>query len=349
MNKIITFVYFSNNSNSSGVKLKMNNFKDASKKLGYKSNEIVLNTENGFYRNIKTLFINAFNLKNIVFIRYNNSVNLLLFLFIFILKIRNVKIILDVPTPLINNLNEIIVSDSRFLKKTIIVFNTILLGPFPYFFSNIVVQYAEEHYYFKFLKKNNILIGNGIDVDFYQNFKRNLITKKIKFIIVANLAPWHGVDRVIKALSTVNYDFELNIVGGGVEYENLVNLTRKLKLQNKIVFTGPLERKTYINLMCDSDLGIGSMAWDLIKVKVSSALKLREYVSCGLPVVFTSFDPDLSNHKNFFEINHDQTSINAFFKNLDNSIKNADSQEIRKFAQEKLCMTNKLKIILDEF
>ena len=100
--------------------------------------------------------------------------------------------------------------------------------------------------------------------------------------------------------------------------------------------------------MYSSDLGIGSMSWDLIGVKVSSALKLREYVSCGLPVVFTSFDPDLSDQEFAFQVDGSQNSIDQFFSTLPFLENPISSNKIRSFAKSKLSMKVKMKSILNE-
>lgn len=238
-------------------------------------------------------------------------------------------------------------SKSSFLKKLVIFFNTLFLGPLPFILSNLNIQYSLESKYFSLLSKS-ILIGNGIDTDYYV-FKKNYNKNKyLKFIIIANLAPWHGVDKILIALSKINYNFELKIVGDGVEYEKLQLLSNKLNLENSVLFLGNMNRKEYIKYLYSSDLGIGSMSWDLIGVKVSSALKLREYVSCGLPVVFTSFDPDLSDQEFAFQVDGSQNSIDQFFSTLPFLKNPISSNKIRRFAKSKLSMKVKMKSILNE-
>jgi len=346
-NKHINFIYFSNSNDASGIILKVNNFRKSSESLGHATSILKLNVENGFINNFKLLVNKVCKSEGIFFFRYNNSLNVFFFIAICILRLRNQIVITEIPTPITNYLNELFMSKSSFLKKLVIFFNTLFLGPLPFILSNLNIQYSLESKFFSLLSKS-ILIGNGIDTDYYilkKNYNKN---KYLKFIIIANLAPWHGVDKILIALSKINYNFELKIVGDGVEYEKLQLLSNKLNLENSVLFLGNMNRKEYVKYLYSSDLGIGSMSWDLIGVKVSSALKLREYVSCGLPVVFTSFDPDLSDQEFAFQVDGSQNSIDQFFSTLpflDNSI---SSDKIRSFAKNKLSMKEKMKSILNE-
>ena len=139
-----------------------------------------------------------------------------------------------------------------------------------------------------------------------------------------------------------------NIIGNGVEFENLNSLVSTLNLDNKVNFCGRLEKSNYVDYIINSDLGIGSLNWSLVNVKVSSALKLREYISCGIPVVYTSYDPDLNDQKFAFEINDNQVSIDRFFYHFPNKLKKLVALKLLILLKKKLSMKIKLKTILNE-
>ena len=113
-----------------------------------------------------------------------------------------------------------------------------------FFPVNRVVQYADEDLWFSLgIKNKTIKIGNGINIDNkLQIAKENSDKKTLNLIAVAQLADWHGYDRLIKAISKLDKDFKirLKIVGDGYILSYLKNLTIELNLEDKITFTGSL-------------------------------------------------------------------------------------------------------------
>lgn len=341
-------VFFSNNHDSSGVINKMSSISNSIIQLGFKSN--IINIESiSFFEDAVSLIKLSFKLKDVAYLRYNNSKNFIFFIALIILKIRGVKIILDIPTPIINFLKEISISKSTFFKKNVIILSTLILGPLPFIISNLNIHYAHENWYFRLFNKKNLLIGNGINSKYYIPSK--IICKKIikhKFLTIANLAPWHGIDRALLSLSKVNYDFEYNIIGSGQELNNLKNIVKDLDLGKKVFFRGFLKKKDYLKYLHSSTLGIGSLAWDRVGVKTSSTLKNREYISSGIPCVFSTYDPDISSSSFGFEILQDQSSIDYFFMNIKFFFKGMPEKPLFfDFAKKELDMKVKLKLILD--
>jgi glycosyltransferase involved in cell wall biosynthesis len=311
--KSIAFVYFTNNKDSLGIELKIRNLNQSFKTKGFLSETYPVNASKGFTKSTFELF-KALQLNSkYFFIRYNNSRNFFLFILIILLKLKGKKVILEIPTPIINYCKEIILSNSSRFRKSFILVSTYLLGPIPFFFPDLIIQYAEEGYYFKLLTRKNLLLGNGIDVESYilKNSQSNRFKnfKVYNIVVIANLAPWHGIDLLLKALSLLKFKFHLHIIGDGPEKNKLELLATNLNLQDSITFHGKLSREKYLLILEKAHLGIGSLNWNIIDVKISSALKLREYVSAGLPVIFSSFDPDLSGETNCIEVKCDVQSI----------------------------------------
>jgi len=85
--------------------------------------------------------------------------------------------------------------------------------------------------------ENIHIIYNGVT----PNKKYLLPSKKndkFKIIAVGRLEKIKGFDILIQALSKLNFDFELEIVGDGQELEKLQNLSKNLKIEKKINFLG---------------------------------------------------------------------------------------------------------------
>ena len=144
----------------------MNNFQFASEELGFETKLFEIKAENGILKNFFFLIKLVIKNKGYFFIRYNNSLNFLFLLPIIILKISNKKLILDVPTPIVNYIRELFISDASIFKKILIFLNTIILGPIPFILASLNVQYSKEGLFFSLFTKS-ILIGNGIDTTYY--------------------------------------------------------------------------------------------------------------------------------------------------------------------------------------
>ena len=83
--------------------------------------------------------------------------------------------------------------------------------------------------------KRNITILNGIPFKGVKEFENK---NKFTIVGVGRLAPVKGFHTLITALSKVNFDFKLNIVGEGEQKEELLNLIKSFNLENKIELVG---------------------------------------------------------------------------------------------------------------
>lgn len=82
--------------------------------------------------------------------------------------------------------------------------------------------------------KKNILITNGVSQKEPKLIKNDTFT----ILGVGRLAPVKGWDLLITAISKVDFDFKLLILGEGDEMENLQNLAKNLKVSEKVEFLG---------------------------------------------------------------------------------------------------------------
>ena len=94
----------------------MNNIQIASEELGFETKLFEIKAENGILKNFFFLIKLVIKNKGDFFIRYNNSLNFLLLLPIIILKISNKKLILDVPTLIVNYIRNYLLVMPQFKK-----------------------------------------------------------------------------------------------------------------------------------------------------------------------------------------------------------------------------------------
>lgn len=140
-----------------------------------------------------------------------------------------------------------------------------------------------------------IVINNGANTDIFKPLpeqeslaKLNLDSSKNYICFVGNLAPWQGVEFLIKAAPLIlkkHANARFLIVGDGVMKKEWMKLAGDLGVLDKFIFTGgvPYEMvPTYINA---ADVCVAPF----IKKRNSriglSALKMYEYLACGKPVV----------------------------------------------------------------
>jgi glycosyltransferase involved in cell wall biosynthesis len=359
-------VYYSNGTDGVGIDNKMDAFFSAGIKLNIKTTSFKLYS-NGLINEFMQLLTIVKAQEDVFLIRYNNSKNFILFLAIIYFKFNRKKVILDVPTPIISFLKElrIISSGSLSLKALIIILSTYLLGPLPFIFSDLVVQYAEESSFFNPKVVKQILLGNGIDSQNIINLlNKNKKTEKssigielinhnhLNLVSIGNNAPWHGWDKLIRLIPEINLSrktpINFFIIGDGPGIEALKVDVKKRGLENTVHFLGRQNRENYVSFISQCDLGVSTLSWEVVGVRVASPLKSREYICCGIPVVFTAYDKDLSNTNYGYEISCDDKSIFDFFTRLEKIYLNKNKEQYFQFANESLDMKKKLQFILEK-
>lgn len=138
---------------------------------------------------------------------------------------------------------------------------------------------------------------NGIEKDLVK--ERKYVEKKsgiLRFLGVANIANWHGYDRLINGIRRYydeggDYKIMFNIVGDGPELKNLKNLVLKLQLEKYVLFYGRLGGQALDLLYDQSDIAVGTIAAHRNSEGKFSPLKSREACLRGIPFVST-FDLD---------------------------------------------------------
>jgi glycosyltransferase involved in cell wall biosynthesis len=151
--------------------------------------------------------------------------------------------------------------------------------------------------------KRNITILNGIPFKEVKKFENK---NKFTIVGVGRLAPVKGFHTLITALSRVDFDFKLNIVGDGEQKEELLSLIKLYGLENKIELVGFV--RNVQDYIYNSDLQIISSSEEGL------SLALIEGIFYAKVLIAT----DIANHKEILgeELVFDN-NIDAFVNKLE--------------------------------
>jgi glycosyltransferase involved in cell wall biosynthesis len=125
------------------------------------------------------------------------------------------------------------------------------------------------------------VIPNG--VDFYKIEKAEQNSEDFDVIYVGRLISHKNVDVLLKAISEVKEeipDIKCGIIGDGPEKRNLIRLSKKLGLDNNIVFFGFIERDEDVYSYMKA-----SKIFVLPSMREGFPNTILEANSCGLPAI----------------------------------------------------------------
>lgn len=350
--------YFSimSRENMPGIYSKLEGVVEGFESCGY-SSELIAEPPGGVVPYLNLFYKIVTSRADLIIVRYNTYFAVIMPIVYLLTRIHSTRVIVDVPTALTSLAREIRLNrETSLFRKSLSLFLLYSLGPLNLMFSDKVLQYSVESKYFSFLSKNKIfLIGNGVDVSSIKcvDSRPRWPNRTLNVIAVGTLAVWHGWDKLIEALPLLNvktkFQVKLTIIGDGPELENLQRLARKNNVSNQVEFTGLIPKEKLREFYQNQHLAISSLGWSRTGVSVASPLKTREYLAYGLPVIYSTYDPDLDGTSCHcaFRLNDDCSveEICGFFQNLDYSSV-ASISECRHFAEEELDFSKKVEIIL---
>jgi glycosyltransferase involved in cell wall biosynthesis len=209
------------------------------------------------------------------------------------------------------------------------------------------------------MKKANVdmnkvlILPKGIDMTLFDNANNSTTnTNTIHAIVTRSLLPEYRHNIIIKAFGILNekgIDFTLTIVGDGSELAILKALTKKLKIEDKVHFTGRIPNNTLPELLQQSNFYI-SMP---ITEGVSSSLFEAMATYCYPIVTDIPGNQSWITHRengNLIPIDDKDMLANELLWALENQdyrmqalVKN------RKFVEEKANYNINMKIIADRY
>ncbi len=179
---------------------------------------------------------------------------------------------------------------------------------------------------FRYLNKSIEVIANGIDIVKYSIFTDQHEKPILVFIGTPN-QPWHGLDKIVQMAENLN-DYQFYIIG--TKGDDTSNLK----------YFGYLSQEEATAIIKRCDVGIGTLSLYQKGLKEASPLKTRQYLACGLPIIYAYEDTDLKGEKSFVlklenkENNLDYNKIKQF---VDKIFQNKKTKEnARKFAEDAL-------------
>jgi glycosyltransferase involved in cell wall biosynthesis len=201
--------------------------------------------------------------------------------------------------PVINRTFDVIhdLIDEKYLKNIVIKFEKSVYPEFDEVIANtpFMKKWSEE-----MQAKHVILIPQGVDSKIMRPISKDLELQKNLHIskndrVVMYLGSIHSISGLPVILNCIPKiikqipDFKLLIVGGGAHLETLKNISKKLEIENFIIFTDYvpyLEIPRYCSLaeLCINPFEITDMT------KKLSPVKIFDLLACGKPVLATPLD-----------------------------------------------------------
>ena len=231
---------------------------------------------------------------------------------------------IDPNFPLIFSLYYDIVTETfagKYFSKIHNYFSKREIGKCNYIIS--VSQFESEY----IIKKLNVdqnklkIIPLGVDVfDYIENVENIDISKdvvsvntaksindkkNINLLYAGHIVSRKGIDFILKSLNVLVYDLDvknvsLTIVGEGPEKKKLINLSKKLKIDNYIKWESFLSRDTLIKKIKGSDIFMLLSRSEAFGITVAEALAL------GTPCIITDKTSlkEFSNEPGSFVVNY---------------------------------------------
>jgi len=149
--------------------------------------------------------------------------------------------------------------------------------------------------YFKVDEKKIHVVSNGVDTNMFRPVSSDFVLrkygiKKNQLLVgfVGVFFKWQGLNNLINSIPLVIDKYQnvkFIIVGDGKEYNNLINLSRRLGVKNKVVFTGNVSHDEIPYYINSFDICVAPFTRGRNVKTGLSPIKLYEYLSCGKPVV----------------------------------------------------------------
>jgi glycosyltransferase involved in cell wall biosynthesis len=184
---------------------------------------------------------------------------------------------------------------------------------------------------FRHLNKSIEVIANGIDISKY-GISTDQHEKPILVFIGTPNQPWHGLDKIVQMAENLK-DYQFYVIG------------TKGDDTSNIKYFGYLSQEEATDMIKRSDLGIGTLSLYKTGLNEASPLKTRQYLACGLPIIYAYEDTDLCENIDFAlrlkneEENIDYNAIRSFVGTVFNNQK--IKMQAREFAEEVLDYTKK--------
>lgn len=240
------------------------------------------------------------------------------------------KYIIEIPTPLHIYFNEIkATSNYSQIKTNLLIMIAKIIIKNILKKSQLIIEFAEEHEKLMNKYKQRIFLWqNGLNnIELYKlntNYFENQYTtvrqfkeaKIFSLIMVANLANYHGADRIIQGIynykkSSDKYKIIFNIISPeNNETLRMNKLIEKLGLQEDIMIRNKVNIEGLQYEYQEANIAIGPIGSYRKALTTASSLKVRESIFFGLPTIIDHCDYDVNNQDFILEVSSSDEPIN---------------------------------------
>lgn len=274
------------------------------------------------------------------------------------LKKKGIDVLLEVPTyPLTERLISV---KSDFLAKRYKVFfrrslasiyGSLGIPLFKFGISHII----NNNGYDRIWNIPVLKISNAVDVESTPISISTQKSKEINLISVANVAEWHGYDRILQGLSMYYHNNPsikvfYTIVGLGDGLAKLQTLVKSLKLQNYVSFAGFKTGDSLTQLFNQANIGISILGVHRAGMCYIDTLKSREYCARALPFITQNAEATYrGRHFVFIAPDNDTPlDISTIINWYQDIASNPDKlrREIRNFAEAECTWDKALKNVI---
>lgn len=158
------------------------------------------------------------------------------------------------------------------------------LKPFSYLFADKVILLLPElsHYYSKYLYRHQKFsyIPNPLNIPENIINSKDIVLPKPTFIAVGSLTYQKGLNYLLEAFAICHTkipDWNLVILGDGPLMEDLINISKKLNIENNCLFLGKISNP--YTIMSQADIYVMSSRYEGFPVALCEAMGL------GLPCI----------------------------------------------------------------
>jgi hypothetical protein len=166
-----------------------------------------------------------------------------------------------------------------------------------------------------------IVIGNAINFSRVTPLPLNLSKKLSLFFVGTPNQPWHGVSDIVQ-FAQVNLDIDVHIVGDQGD-----------SISPNIFFYGTLQTSEYYEIASQCVAGVGTLKLRAKQMEEGSALKVREYLAMGLPVIIRYREIDLDPSSDFvLQLPVDERSFSDFSLEIRSFLESWSSRRVERRA-----------------
>lgn len=188
-------------------------------------------------------------------------------------------------------------------------------------------------------------ITNGVRTDNIKSKDYSLLPSDnvFRMVTVGTLYPYHGYDRVLKALSKCGEVVpgkivEFHVIGSSQTIDDLHKMANNLGLKH-VIFHGTKTTEELNEMFDMFNVGLGCLALHRRNADIDTTLKVIEYYCRGIPVVTSGISPiEKYNQRVTIKVSNDEDSI---------SIEDIYRQYINIDKQEMETLSNTAKQVFD--